>query len=92
MRFPVLVEVRLRPGIADPAGATIQRALPALGFAGVVDVRVGKAIRFTVEAPDGIAAQRLAEQLCQRLLANPVIEDTVVSVGKPAPGAPVALG
>lgn len=92
MRFPVLVEVRLRPGIADPAGATIQRALPALGFAGVEDVRVGKAIRFTVEAADGIAAHRLAEQLCQRLLANPVIEDAVVSVGEPAPGAPVALG
>jgi phosphoribosylformylglycinamidine synthase PurS subunit len=46
MRFPVLVEVRLRPGIADPAGATIQRALPALGFDGVGDVRVGKAIRW----------------------------------------------
>jgi phosphoribosylformylglycinamidine synthase len=41
MRFPVLVEVRLRPGIADPQGATIQRALPALGFDGVREVRVG---------------------------------------------------
>ncbi len=81
MRFPVLVEVRLRPGIADPQGATIQRALPALGFDGVADVRVGKAIRFSVEASDEDAARRQVEQLCERLLANPVIEDTTVTVG-----------
>jgi len=84
MRFPVLVEVRLRPGIADPQGATIQRALPALGFDGVQEVRVGKAIRFTVEAADAPAAERQAAELCRRLLANPVIEDTTVSLGEPA--------
>jgi phosphoribosylformylglycinamidine synthase len=78
MQFPVLVEVRLRPGIADPQGATIQRALPALGFDGVEGVRVGKAIRFTVEAADEAAARRQVHDLCQRLLANPVIEDTHV--------------
>ena len=81
MRFPVLVEVRLRPGISDPAGATIQRALPALGFDGVADVRVGKAIRFTVEATDETAARKQVEELCDRILANPVIEDTEVFLG-----------
>jgi phosphoribosylformylglycinamidine synthase len=81
MRFPVLVEVRLRPGIADPQGATIQRALPALGFDGVQEVRVGKAIRFNVEAVDEAAARRQVDELCQRLLANPVIEDTAVTIG-----------
>ena len=81
MRFPVLVEVRLRPGIADPQGATIQRALPALGFDGVEQVRVGKAIRFTVEAADEAAARRQVDELCERLLANPVIEDTAVTLG-----------
>ncbi len=80
MRFPVLVEVRLRPGIADPQGATIQRALPALGFAGVGDVRVGKAIRFDVDAPDEPAARRRVDELCRRFLTNPVIEDAAVSV------------
>jgi phosphoribosylformylglycinamidine synthase PurS subunit len=85
MRYPVLVEVRLRPGIADPQGATIQRALPALGFAGVHDVRVGKAIRFTVEAADGTAARRQVDELCQRLLANPVIEDTEIFLGESVP-------
>jgi phosphoribosylformylglycinamidine synthase PurS subunit len=81
MRFPVVVEVRLRPGIADPQGATIQRALPALGFEGVQEVRVGKAIRFTVEALDADAARLQVDELCSRLLANPVIEDTEVRIG-----------
>jgi phosphoribosylformylglycinamidine synthase len=80
VRFPVLVEVRLRPGIADPQGATIERALPALGFDGVHDVQVGKAFRFTVEASDAGAARSTAEQLSERLLANPVIEATTVTV------------
>ena len=81
MRYPVLVEVRLRPGIADPQGATIQRALPALGFEGVAEVRVGKAIRFTVEAADEEAARKQVDQLCERMRANPVIEDTEVFLG-----------
>jgi phosphoribosylformylglycinamidine synthase PurS subunit len=67
MRFPVLVEVRLRPGIADPAGATIQRALPALGFDGV--------------AADEATARKQVDDLCERMLANPVIEDTQVTIG-----------
>jgi phosphoribosylformylglycinamidine synthase subunit PurS len=82
MRFPVLVEVRLRPGIADPQGATVQRALPALGFEGVTDVRVGKAIRFTVEAADEESARKQVDELCERILANPVIEDTAVFFGE----------
>ena len=49
-RFSVLVEVSLRPGIADPQGATIERALPALGFDTIHQVRTGKAIRFLVDA------------------------------------------
>ena len=81
MTFPFLVEVRLRPGIADPQGATIERALPALGFDGIHHVQVGKAIRLTVDAPDEASARARVEQLCESLLANPVIEDTRVTVG-----------
>jgi phosphoribosylformylglycinamidine synthase len=80
VRFHALVEVRLRPGIADPQGATIERALPALGFEGVEGVRVGKAIRFDVDASDEAAARAEIDDLCRRLLANPVIEDADVSV------------
>jgi len=80
--FPVLVEVTLRPGIADPQGATIERALPALGFDGVDGVRVGKAIRFTVEAPDEATARTQVDDLCQKFLTNPVIENATVSIGE----------
>jgi phosphoribosylformylglycinamidine synthase len=78
--FEVLVEVRLQPGIADPAGATVERSLPALGFDGVRGVSVGKAIRFTLEAPDEAIAFGRVEELCQRFLANPVIEQTDITV------------
>lgn len=80
MRFEVLVEVRLRPGIADPEGATIERALPALGFDGVDGVRVGKSFRFALEAADEPAARARAREMADRLLANPVIEDSEVEV------------
>ena len=79
-QFNVLVEVRLRPGIADPQGATIERALPALGFDSVTDVSVGKAIRFTIEAADESAARGAVEELCKRFLTNPVIEDAEVTI------------
>jgi len=78
--FDVLVEVRLRPGIADPEGATIQRALPALGFEGISDVSVGKAFRIHVEATSEEDAVTRAGDLAHRLLANPVIEDATVTV------------
>jgi phosphoribosylformylglycinamidine synthase len=75
VHFSVTVEVQLRPGIADPQGATIERALPTLGFDGVHDVRVGKCIRFTIEAADESAARVEVDDLCRRFLSNPVIED-----------------
>ncbi len=80
MRFSVLVEVRPREGIANPEGATIQRALAALGYEGVDEVRVGKAIRLSIEASDEDAARSRVDELCRRFLTNPVIEDAVVSV------------
>jgi phosphoribosylformylglycinamidine synthase len=79
-RFEALVEVQLRPGISDPQGATIERALPALGFAGISGIRAGKAFRLNVEATDEREARRALDELCVRLLANPVIEDAAISV------------
>ncbi len=80
MTFDVVVDVQLRPGIADPQGATIERALPALGFEGVRGVGVGKSIRFTVEADDEAGARALVQDMCDRFLTNPVIEDATVSL------------
>lgn len=85
MLFSVLVETRLRPGIADPQGATIERSLPHLGFDGISGVRVGKAFRFQVEADDEATAQAHVDEVTQRFLINPVIEDADVTVAVAEP-------
>lgn len=84
MIFDCHVNVQLRPGIADPQGATIERALPALGFDGVVDVRVGKSVTFQIEAADEASARATIEDICGRFLTNPVIEDASITVAASA--------
>ncbi|NNE74228.1 MAG: phosphoribosylformylglycinamidine synthase subunit PurS [Acidimicrobiales bacterium] len=80
MTFSVQVDVQLRAGVADPQGSTIERSLPALGFEGVSDVRVGKSVRFAIDAADQAAAEATVDQLCQRFLTNPVIEDAQITI------------
>ena len=67
MRARVLI--RPKAGILDPQGEAVQRALPALGFAGVSDVRVGRMVELEVEDPAQL------EAMCERLLANPLVEE-----------------
>jgi phosphoribosylformylglycinamidine synthase PurS subunit len=74
MTFNARVHVTLRPGIADPQGLTIERALPALGYEGVSSVRVGKLIEFELDAADASEAESKVGGMCERLLANTVIE------------------
>lgn len=85
MRFDVQIEVRLRDGVADPQGATVERSLPALGFHGVTRVHVGKSIRFTLDAADEAAARAEVEDMCNRFLTNPVIEDAEIRLSAVAP-------
>ncbi|MGH9117477.1 MAG: phosphoribosylformylglycinamidine synthase subunit PurS [Acidimicrobiales bacterium] len=84
MRFSVAVEVQLRQGVADPQGATIERSLPTLGFDGVSGVRVGKLVRFSIEAENEETARAEVDELCRRFLTNPVIEDAVIRVDRAA--------
>jgi len=70
----VRVDVTHLPGVLDPQGATVERALPALGYTNVSQVRIGKSIRLVVDAPDEAAARTQLDEMCERLLANPVIE------------------
>ena len=78
--FVAHVDVMLKPGVADPQGITIEKALPALGYSGVQDVRVGKRIELHIEADDRDDAQRRVEEMCERFLANTVIEAYEVSI------------
>jgi phosphoribosylformylglycinamidine synthase subunit PurS len=73
-RFLAKVDVMPKQGISDPQGQTIERALPALGLEGISSVRVGKSISFQIDASDEDEARRRAGEVCDRLLANPVLE------------------
>ena len=84
-RFEAHVEVTHRPGILDPAGATVERALPALGWANVSQVRIGKSIRLEIDAPDAAAATAQVDEMCRRVLTNPVIEDYELSLKELTP-------
>jgi len=78
--YNATVHVSLRSGIADPQGQTIERALPALGYEGVSGVRVGKLIEFELNASDAAEAESKVGEMCERLLANTVIESYTVTI------------
>ena len=71
------VLVRPKAGILDPQGVAVERALPALGFEGVADVHVGRLIELDIEDPSQL------EAMCEKLLANPLIEDYEIQVQRP---------
>jgi phosphoribosylformylglycinamidine synthase PurS subunit len=75
----VRVHVRLKQGVLDPEGGAIQRALTQLGFTGVGNVRQGKLIELELEDEDRADAEAKVRAMCERLLANPVIETYQVS-------------
>ena len=81
MSYAARVDVMLKPGISDPQGQTIERALPVLGYSGVYGVRVGKRIELEVDASSPDEARSKVTEMCERLLANPVIESYEVSIG-----------
>ena len=82
MKLRVLV--RLRPGIMDVQGAAVQRALVGLGFGDLRDVRVGKVVEVEVDAPNAAAARARVDEMCTKLLANPVLEDyTIETIDAP---------
>jgi phosphoribosylformylglycinamidine synthase PurS subunit len=72
MRARVLI--RPKAGILDPQGAAVERALPALGFAGVANVHVGRLLELDVEDPSHL------QSMCEKLLANPLVEDYEVQL------------
>jgi phosphoribosylformylglycinamidine synthase len=68
------VHVMLKPGVLDVQGKAIEGALHGLGFEGVSEVRVGRVIELELAADDHAAAEAQVKAMCERLLANPVIE------------------
>ena len=68
------VEVMLKPGVLDPQGEAVRHALGSLGFDGVGGVRQGKVIEIEIDETDPAAAEARLREMCEKLLANTVIE------------------
>jgi phosphoribosylformylglycinamidine synthase PurS subunit len=75
IRYRVAVHIVPRRGLLDPQGKAVTDALRTLGFASVQDVHVGRHVVVEMEATDRATAERSARDMCNKLLANPVIED-----------------
>ena len=78
MRFKVYV--RLKAGVLDVQGKAIEGGLKSLGFNNVDDVRIGKLVELSITADSEDEAKNQADEICQKLLANPVIEDYEIKV------------
>ncbi len=74
------VHVTLKNGVLDPQGKAIETALDHLGFSGVGAVRVGKYIEVDLQSTDKAGAQKAVEHMCEKLLANTVVEKYAVEV------------
>jgi phosphoribosylformylglycinamidine synthase len=74
------VFVSLKPSVFDPQGHTIAEALHSLGYTGVADVRQGKYFELELEVADAAAAEKLAADVADRVLANPVIERFTIEI------------
>lgn len=88
MRFAGIVSIRLREDLLDPQGKAVMTGLKQLGFETVDDVRVGKQLKVVFEAKDGEEAMARLEDMCTKLLVNPVTEDydtVVMAEGEPEP-------
>jgi len=80
------IVVRLKTGVLDPQGATIQKALDGLGFPEVRDVQVGKILEILLDETDRGRALARLDEMCRRLLANPIIEEYACEVEEARPG------
>ncbi|MGH8944714.1 MAG: phosphoribosylformylglycinamidine synthase subunit PurS [Acidimicrobiia bacterium] len=74
------VTINRRPEIADPEGTTVQRALHDMGYGEVAQVRMDRVIHLEVKGDDPGAVKAQVEEMCRRILANPVLEDFEVEV------------
>jgi phosphoribosylformylglycinamidine synthase len=78
--FKATISITLRPSILDPEGKQVHHALTNLGYDTVDRVRMGKQAELWIDAPDADAAEALAAQACQELLANPVTENFAITI------------
>lgn len=80
MNYFLEIKIGLKDGIIDPEGASTKKALEMLGFSGVSEVRSMKIFSVSIDAEDEISAKKMADEMCRKLLANPVINSYEVTI------------
>lgn len=74
------IHITLKPGVLDPQGKAIEGALKGLGYGGASGVRQGKVIELTVDETSETAARAQVDEMCRKLLANPVMENYSIEI------------
>ncbi len=76
------IRITLRPSILDPQGKAVEHAIATLGVSPIKNVRMGKYIELQVQSTSEADARKATEEVCRKLLANPVMEDFVFDIEK----------
>lgn len=80
--YKAIVTITFKKSILDPQGSAVLKALKALGYQDVEDVRVGKHMEIQIDSPNFETALEQLKEMCSKLLANPVIEDYHIDVAE----------
>lgn len=78
--YKALINITLRDGILDVQGKAVEHALHSMEFKMMNEIRIGKFVTMNLEANSSVEAKELAEKACEKLIANPIIEDYFVKI------------
>jgi phosphoribosylformylglycinamidine synthase len=78
--FYATIFVKLKEGVLDPQGSTIKRALEDMGYKGIEEIRSGKVFEISLNSRNRKGTERVLEEICRKLLANPVIEKYKIEI------------
>jgi phosphoribosylformylglycinamidine synthase len=78
--YKAQIKVTLRKSILDPQGKTIEHSIQSLGYKNVKDTRIGKYVELKLDVPSEDEAKKITQEVCSKLLANPVMEDYEFSI------------
>lgn len=81
-QFEAKIRIKLRDGILDVQGKTVEQALGSIGYKEISSVRIGKFVELMVEAEDADNAKEKVDKACKELIANPIIEDYFIDINE----------
>ena len=78
--FYATIFVKLKEGVLDPQGSTIKRALEDMGYKGIEEIRSGKVFEISLNSKNRKGTEKVLDEICKKLLANPVIEKYQIEI------------